>query len=216
MKLKGIQEIYEQKDTKKGRAYLSTLIFNDKSRIKPLRVGCEYSHEGKAIRSSNDKEKIYLNKKGKKVACMKSKIRNFELFNPKGRRNIKKQIKTTKGHLFNKIQLVNDGGKYTCMHGIHEPHKLKDILGYYPHIFFKDQWRPLFYIKKSKIDLFPKWDKIDKKYYDYPHEKINDLEFFCYIYRSRKANAPKGSNMRLWGVKNLLDSYQEKRQRQYF
>jgi len=215
MQLKTLQAIYEQKDTAKGRKYLSRLIFpGNKDRIKLLRIGCDYSASGKATCAKKDYEKRFKNKKGETIGLKQSKITNFSLFVPKGAKRIKK-IKTAKGHTYKKSILVNDGGKKVSMRAIDQPHKLKDILGYYPHIYYKDSWRPLFYrINKKKLQYF-NYDYYGKNIVDFK-KIVLDLDLFCYIYRSTRANAPKDSAKRVWNVQSLLDSFAERRLRQHF
>tara|TARA_Y100000310_G_C20687123_1_gene819776 strand:+ start:1569 stop:2207 length:639 start_codon:yes stop_codon:yes gene_type:complete len=211
MHLKSIDAIYRDKDKKKGRKYLSQLIFNNKRSIKLIRVGCEVSHDGTAKRLNTRNKNTFLNSKGKKVKLQKAKITNFALFNPKGRKNVKKKLQLANGHSFNKFTLVNDGGKKSLMRGIHENHKLRDILGYYPHIYYKDHWRPLFYMVDKKISLIPEWDKHNKKFYDFPFENIISVKFFCYTRRSNQAKRPAG-NKKIWDVQTLLDNYWGRRQ----
>lgn len=218
MQYKSLSRIFGEKDTKKGRKYISQLIFpNGGQRIKPLRALCDYSATGRAKLANKDYEKRFKNKKGQTIGLKKSKLskHSWKYVKPKGKSITKKKIRTAAGYYYNKSILKNDGGKYVNMKADNESHKIEDLLGYYPHIYYKDEWRPLFY-RVVKKDIL-RWCKWNKKYYDDSGDfKILRLEFFCYIYRNNRANAPKDSNKRVWNVSDLLESFSERRQKGHF
>ena len=137
---------FNQKDTNKGRKQIAKVLGH---KLKLCRTGSNFNDDGKAVKP-NSRSKSHLSAIG------------FQLINsiaPKYRHKTKGYGKEYPTHGTKSRMLGKHINKF-----IKDDHVvLKNAMGYYPHVFYKKQWRPIFF---------------ECDYYD--KEEMQDIKFWCY------------------------------------
>lgn len=151
-----LENILLKKDTGKIRKYLAKLFLNDKRYIRLCRTYAMLDDDpnsntfGRAI------------KKGIRT------IKWYHYVKPDGKKG---SIKVDKGTQASMLVVRRNG--YS------DKINLKNCSGYYPHVFYKKEWRPLFCrVVENRLT--------DAEYYANLKPVIQDLEFWCFVSKDGK------------------------------
>jgi hypothetical protein len=151
MKRASLSWFYQQKNTNKGRTLLSKLIGY---KVKLCRTGSNLDKDGIAV---------------KPTPRNKSSVKRFDLINSN-----KKYARSTKGY----GKEFPEHSKRVNMLGYHigsskrsDKITLQSCMGYYPHIYYQNEWRPLYF----------------KAFYGF-YGALKDIVFWCY---TSKKNRPR-------------------------
>ena len=160
---KSIPWFYKKRNTKKVRTALAELIDH---RIKLIRTGSHIDDDGKAI------------------IKRKSHLKYFHLINRKGGKYSARTAGYGKEHPQHG-QVAKMLGKHNGILKKDEKISMINAMGYYPHVFYKNEWRPLYF---QAI---------------FQHNTISDMQFWCFL------NTHSGKR-KVWSIKRsygkLMDS----------
>ena len=168
MKTYNIETLYRKRNTGKVRKYLSKLIFNNPKFIRLCRTF--------AIKDNNPQSKTF----GRAISDGIKTVKYFKYVKPDGPKG-RTQV---------------DPGKQVPIlvkrpNGYSDEINIAKCAGYYPHVFFKNEWRPLF-LNKVERRLTA------AEYYADLQPVREDVEFWCLVNKPGKRSMDK--NKKSWFV----------------